>query len=311
MIRTLLACLLLPGLAHAATLKPFTTIEAAVVRLSDLFDGAEARPIGPAPAPGSRITVEAPQLAAIARMFGVDWRPSGPGDRAVLERAGRPITREDVMNRLRTLLQDAGAPQDSEIELPAFSTAPFPLGAPPTVDFSGTGFDPATGRFTTLLTVTAEGVSATQMRLSGRVQEMIELPVSRRALAANEVLTAADLHWSRLRVGLARGDVLRSPAQAEGQAVRRPIAAGQPIQLADIGRPILVTKGAPLVLTLEGPGIAVTAQGIANEPGGLNDRIHVTNPYSRAILEADITGAGQARVVPGSRPAVAQQVAVR
>ena len=156
------------------------------------------------------------------------------------------------------------------------------------------------------MSVLAEGVPPMQMRLSGRVQEMIELPVPRRALVPGEVVTAADLHWTRLRIGLARGEVVRASAQAEGQAVRRTVAAGQPIQLADLGRPIIVTKGAPLVLSLQGPGIALTAQGVANEAGGLGERIRVTNPYSRAVLEAEITGPGQARVVPGSRAGVSQ-----
>ena len=57
--------------ALAATLKPFGQLAEPVVRLSDLFDGVGAadRVIGPAPQPGGRITVEAPQLAAIARQF--------------------------------------------------------------------------------------------------------------------------------------------------------------------------------------------------------------------------------------------------
>jgi flagella basal body P-ring formation protein FlgA len=105
--------------------------------------------------------------------------------------------------------------------------------------------------------------------------------------------------------------VVRLAAQAEGQALRRAIQAGLPIQLGDLGRPIIVVKGQPLVLSLDGPGIALTAQGVANEAGGIGERIHVTNPYSRAVLEADITGPGQARVVPGSVPGNVRQVAAR
>lgn len=307
----LLAMCALPLAAHGATLKPFTTLDGAVVRLSDLFDGADSRPLGPAPAPGARISVEAPQLLAIARMFKVDWHPAGPGDRAVLERPGRALTKEDILGRLREALLEAGAPRDSDIDLPAFSTTPLPVGVPPAIDLSATEFDPATGRFTTMLQAVAEGMPAIQLRLSGRVQEMVSVPVLRRAMLPGEVVLAGDLQWTRLRVGLARGDVVRASGQAEGQALRRPVAAGQAIALADLGRPVLVTKGAPLVLSLDGPGLALTAQGIANEAGGLGERIHVTNPYTRAVLEADIIGPGQARVAPGVRPTTIQQVAVR
>jgi flagella basal body P-ring formation protein FlgA len=302
---------LLPGLAHAASLKPFTTLDSDTVRLSDLFDGCDARPLGPSPAPGARITVEAPQLTAIAHMFGVDWRPSGPGDRAVLERPGRILAKEDIMPSLRAALREAGAPDDSDVQLPAPSIAPLPANATPALDYTGLEFDAGSGRFTTLLHISSFGAPATEVRLSGRVQAMIELPVPRRTMAPGEVLTAADLQWTRLRIGLAHGEVVRLAAQAEGQALRRPLQAGMPIQLADLGRPIIVIKGQPLVLSLDGPGIALTAQAVANEPGGIGERIHVTNPYSRAVLEADITGPGQARVVPGSVPANVGKLAAR
>lgn len=302
----LACCWVLP--VQAATLKPYATLTAGVVRLSDLFDGADDRALGPAPAPGGRIVVEAAQLGAIARMFGVEWRANGPGDRSILERPGRSLSKEDVMAPLRATLEAAGAARDSEIELPSVTTPPLPLGALPALDFSGTSLDVPTGRFTTLLTVTAEGLPPVQLRLSGRVQEMVELPVAARPMMPGDVIRAADLHWSRMRIGLARGDLVRFPAQAEGQALRHALQSNQPIALADLGRPVIVAKGAPLVLELSGPGLQLTGQGVAAEPGGLGDRIHVINPYSRAVIEAEITGPGKARVTPG---AAAVQVAQR
>ncbi len=301
----LLVCCALP--ATAATLRPYTTLSGGVVHLSDLFEGAEARPLGPAPAPGGRIMVEAPQLAAIARMFGVDWRPAGPGDRAVLERPGRALSKDDVVAALRAVLEAAGAPRDCDIELPGFTTPPLPVGITPALEFEGTSLDAATGRFTTLLTAAIDGMAPVQVRLSGRVQEMVVLPVARRAMMPGEVVGAADLHWTRLRVGLARGELVRAPGQAEGQALRRPVQAGQPIHMADLGRPVVVVKGMPLVLSLEGPGLQVTAQGVATEPGGVGEVIKVSNPYSRAVIEAEVTGPGRARVVPRAGAQVASR----
>lgn len=301
---TLLALLAGAAAAQAGTvtLKPYTALDRAVVRLSDLFEGADDRPLGPGPAPGARILVEAPQLAAIARMFAVDWRPAGPGERAVLERPGRSLTREDLLAPLRALLEPLGAARDSDLELPGFITPPLPTGAPPSIGFSATEFDPATGRFTTLVTASADGLAPVQLRLSGRVQAMTELPVPRRALAAGEVITANDLQWMRLRAGIARGDVVRQVAQAEGQALRRPVQPGLPIAIADLGRPVVILKGAPLIVQLQSPGLELTAQAVAAEPGGLGERIRVINPYSRAVMEAEITGPGRARVLPAIRP---------
>ena len=303
-------CCAVPTLASAATLKTYTMLGDGVVHLSDLFDGADNRPIGPAPEPGHRITVEWRQLSAIARMFGVDWHPSGPGDRAILERPGRSLGKGDIIAPLRAVLTDAGAPRDSDIELPGFTTPMLPAGVTPSIDFSGTAYDAATGRFTTLLVATVEGVPPVQVRLSGRVEEMTELPVPRRAMMPGDVVGADDLQWSRIRAALAGGELVRTLAQAEGQALRHPVQPGQPIRLADLGRPVVVAKGAPLVLRFETPGLQVTAQGVANEPGGIGEQIRVINPYSRAIMEAVVTGPGQARIVP-MRPTGATQVAVR
>src|SRR5689334_10184716 len=84
----------LPMSAEAARLRPMTTLTSPMVRLSDLFDdaGPEAdRVLGPGPAPGGRIVVEAAQLGWIARQFGADWRPASPADRAILDRPGRVL----------------------------------------------------------------------------------------------------------------------------------------------------------------------------------------------------------------------------
>ena len=306
-----LICCLLPALASAATLKSYTVLSSSVVRLSDLFDGADDRPIGPAPEPGGHITVEWRQLSAIARMFHVDWHPGGSGDRARLERPGRSLGKSDVMASLRAMLNGVGAPQDSDIELPAFTTPLLPLESSPSIDFNNTSYDAASGRFTTLLVATMENMPPIQVRLSGRVQEMTELPVARRAMRPGDIVGVGDLQWARIKAALASNDLIRTPVQAEGQALRHAIQPGQPIRQADLGQPLVVSKGAPLLLQLNGPGLQITAQGVASEAGGVGEKIHVINPYSRAVMDAIVTGPGQARVVPTNRAGNGTQVAAR
>ena len=115
-MRALLVTLLLLSLrAEAASLRPLATIDASVVRLSDLFDDAGSgadRVLGAAPAPGSRLLIEAPQLAAIARQFGVDWRPASPADHLVIDRPGRVVPREAVLSALRAALTELGVGSD-------------------------------------------------------------------------------------------------------------------------------------------------------------------------------------------------------
>jgi flagella basal body P-ring formation protein FlgA len=308
----LMACsMALP--ASAATLKPFSTLSGGIVRLSDLWDGVTAdKPLGPAPAPGGRITVASAQLAAIARQFGVDWRPGSGGDRAVVERASRPLTKDDVRPPLLEALTAAGARADAELELGVFTAAPLPAEGEPQFTIQQLEYDATSGRFSAMLDVAAEGVPNAQVRLTGRLQEMVDLPVPRRRMMPGDVIGPDDLQWTRLRAGLTRGEFVRLPAQAVGQALKHAVSPNLPIPLADLGRPVVVSKGTPMSLTLDSPGLSLTAQGVATGPGGIGDHIQVLNPLARMTVEAEITAAGQARVIPGTaRPATNGLVAAR
>ena len=299
-LTVILACCALP--AGAATLRPFATLSGPVVTLADIWDGGGDRALGPAPAPGARITVEARQLEAIARQFGVDWRPGSAGDRVVLDRPGRALGRDDVMAPLRAALTAAGAPRDGELELPGFTAPMVGLGAAASAEVAQLEFDGGTGRFTALVSVVADGAPAAQMRLSGRMLEMTELPMPRRRMMPGDVVGAGDLEWVRLRAGQAKGDVVRAMRDAVGLALRHAVQPGQPILLVDLGRPMVVQKGTPMLLALDSPGIQLTAQGVAMEAAGLGEPVHVLNPASRVVVEAEVTGPGRARVLPGTSP---------
>jgi flagella basal body P-ring formation protein FlgA len=291
--------------AYGASLRPISTLEGASVRLSDLFDDAGpvgTRVLGSAPAPGTRITIEAPQLAAIARQFGVEWRPGSPGDHVVLERPGRLLPRDEVMAALRQALIGVGAPDDSDIELPGF-VAPLVAAeghAQSTID--QLDYDAGTGRFTAQLAVTAETMATLRMRLSGTVLEMAELPVPVRRLAAGSLVQPGDLKLARVRSGAAKGEVLRNAADAAGLALRHQAQPGQPIPMAELARPPAVLKGARVTMLLQSPGLTLLAQGQALEAGGIGDHIQVLNPSSRAIVDAEIVAADRVRVSPGSTP---------
>ena len=299
-LAALLACCAFP--VGAATLRPFATLSGPVVTLADIWDGGGDRALGPSPAPGARITVEARQLEAIARQFGVDWRPGSAGDRVVLDRPGRALGRDDVMGPLRTALAAAGAPRDGDLDLPGFTAPMVGLNAATSAEVSQLDFDGDSGRFTALVNVVADGAPAAQMRLSGRMLEMTELPVPRRRMMPGDVVRLDDLEWIRLRAAQAKGDVVRAMRDAVGQALRHAVQPGQPILLVDLGRPVVVQKGTPMVLALDSPGIQLTAQGVAMEPAGLGELVHVLNPASRVVVEAEVTGPGHGRVMPGTSP---------
>jgi flagellar basal body P-ring formation protein FlgA len=302
---TALAICLGAANADAATLRSMTTLHAAVVRLSDLFDEAGAnadRVLGPGPGAGGRIVVESAQLGAIAHQFGVDWRPASSGDRAVLDRPGRPLRREDALDAVKSALVGAGASPDCDVELPGFTPPLVPFEADPRPVVSDMDYDPAAGRFSAVLSISGAAMEPIHMRLAGRVDDTVDIPVATTRLSAGNVLRAEDVHIARVHTTQIRSEVVRRSDDAIGMQLKRPLAAGQPLAVSELMRPSMVQKGAGVTMLLDSPGITLSAQGQALESGAIGERIHVLNPVSRAVIEAEVIGPDRVRVAPNAMP---------
>ncbi len=83
---------------------------------------------------------------------------------------------------------------------------------------------------------------------------------------------------------------------------KRQIAGGAPLGVTELMRPSMVQKGATVLMMLDSPGIALTAQGQAMEAGAIGERIRILNPVSRAVVEAEVTGPDRVRVAPSALP---------
>jgi flagella basal body P-ring formation protein FlgA len=303
----MLATLAPPGAAHAASLRPMGQLAGPMVRLSDLFDGIGAHAdtvLGPSPAPGGRIIVEAAQAAAIAREFGIDWHPGTGAEYAVLERPGQPVAREMVTAALRAAVKNAGADADAELEITGFNPPMIPPGAAAQAAVTQLDWDRTSGRFTALLSVTAAGMQPANLRISGRALPTEEVVVPLRRIASGEMVQPGDLTVARVRAMLVRGDVLMSPAQSAGLSARRALPPGMPVAVADLIKPTVVRQRASVIIELNTPGMTLTAQGTALDAGAMGDHVKVLNPNSRAVMDAEVIGEGRVRVAPGSTPLV-------
>lgn len=308
-MRTLvLLWLLLPIIAHAAILRPITELRGPVIRLSDLFDDlgtAPDRPLGTAPSPGGRLVVEAPQLAAIARQFAVAWKPASNADRIVLERPGRPLARGPVMLAVRAALNAAGVGDDCEITLDGFAYPLVPADGDAVPLVSQLVHDKDSGKFTAVLSVAADGMEPVHIRITGRADAMLLLPLASGRLNAGTVLQAKDLRLGRVRTSLVQSDVAEQLAEAYGKELRHSVQAGQPLKRADLAPPALVLKGHSIQMTLRSSGLTLIGQGQALDSAGLGEHVKVLNPVSQAVLDAEVTGVGQVRIDPDSTPIVA------
>ncbi len=306
-MRWVLAFLLLASAARAelAILRPHAVVEEATIRLSDLFDNAgphAERAVGPAPAPGRRVVVEPAQLLAIARAHGVAWRPLTGSDAVVVERPGRAISREEVVDLLRADLSRLGVDAAAELELPGFRPPMVPVAAFAQVALESPSYDVATNRFAATLVVVADGTPTQRVRIAGRAVATAAVAVATRRLGMGETVRPSDVRLVRTRVERVRPGLAADPAQVVGQAMRRPVAEGIAFALNDVMPPAVIEKNGTVTMLLEGPGLSLTAQGRALEAASLGAVVSVMNLSSRQVVEAQAIGPGRVRVTFGSAP---------
>ena len=307
-MRRTFAAVLIPlclvgGSSKAALLRPYTEVLSGTIRLADLFDALGDTPdrvLGRAPAPGEKIVVEAPQLAAIARDFGVDWRPESGSERAVLQRKGQAVSAAAIRVCLMEALRQAGAPVDGDVVIPAFEPPMVGAGAVPHMEVTQASYDAGSGHFTALLTLAQSDGDAPSLRLTGQVVSMRDGATLTRRLALGSVISADDVAPAHIRAAALHGQVALLPAQAVGLSLKHDVAPGQPLTSADLMRPTLVERGSSVRMTLDSAGIALAAIGVALEAGGLGERIRVQNPTSHAVVLGEITGSGVVRVSPAT-----------
>ncbi len=287
--------------AAAALLRPFSQITGPTVHLADLFDQLGSTPdrvLGRAPLPGGRIVVNAPQLAAIARDFDVDWRPASGSEQSVIERRGDTLPRAAILSALHDALVDAGAPADIEILAPDLQEILVPAGTLVQPVISQASYDERNERFTALITVAAPEMESRQIRLSGNAFAMVQTAVATHRLSHGSLLQAADITQKRVRASLLHGAAPLAPQAGVGLTLRRDVAAGQPVTPAELVKTSIVQRGDRVRMTLQSEGLSLSAQGIASQAGALGDRIRVENPVSHRLVDAEIIGPGEVSVAP-------------
>lgn len=119
-----------------------------------------------------------------------------------------------------------------------------------------------------------------------------------RSITAGEVVQPADLVWSK--AAAAPSDTPSDPDLVIGQAAKRPLRAGAVVLARDVGVAQIVKPGEIVTVTYDNDGITLSLQGKAMTAGGVGETIGVQNASSKKIIQAVVTGPGEAMVGPGA-----------
>ena len=216
------------------------TVTSANVRLGDLFAGhpmGEDRIVMRAPAPGQRTVVTAEQLAALARNYGLEWRPTDAMDRAVIYRAGQTISPGDILAAIRAELTLKGLPENYGLRpagvLPTL-TAPMDAASPITVRESV--YDAATKGFSAVVEV----AGPQYIQLRGVALPTLTVPVLKADATRTQVITEAMIEQREVPENEMKGDFITDATLLIGKSPRGMVRAGRPIRNGEVARMTLV-----------------------------------------------------------------------
>ncbi|MCR5879070.1 flagellar basal body P-ring formation chaperone FlgA [Phenylobacterium sp. J367] len=152
----------------------------------------------------------------------------------------------------------------------------------------------------------AEGVKRILVRgpaqgpaaIAGAPAGNVEVLTYARSLAAGEIVQPQDLVFAKMAA--APADAATDAEQVIGLAARRPLRAGAAVQARDVAAAQVVKPGELITVTYEDTGISLAMQAKALAGGAAGEPISVQNPASKKILQAVVTGPGQAVVGPAA-----------
>ncbi len=280
------------------SLNNHVVIEDGVIRLGDVFQGTGKyadRVIAYSPRPGSRSVFDARWLKRVALAFKLNWRPSSAAERIVVERDSQIITKSEIETILHERLVAEGGDANARVALANRSfRLHLPVGEDYLLGIEQITYDNASGRFSAIM---AWGNGKDERRrVTGRLERMTEVPVLTKRMMRGDIIRKDDVEWLELPQARLSRNAITDLDRLLGMAAKRAIAAGKPISEGDVRRPLSVNKGDSITMVLSTPIMRLTTKGTALEAGAKGDTIRITNTQTRTVVEAVVTGPGQARV---------------
>jgi flagella basal body P-ring formation protein FlgA len=276
-------------------LKPEAIVSGEIVRIGDLVENAgdaAGVPIFRAPDLGESGSVPAGRIAEAVLQYGIAILDIRGLTDVLVTRASHTLTPEDLQARIAKAL--AGRQPNTTVGnlTVNFDSEVRTIHVEPGTDLriARLTFEPRSGRFDVLFE--RPGRTRSVIRFTGTYAETFEAAVLVRALAAGEVVRAADVAISRRPKAEFTANVVTNADQMVGLAPRRAMRAGQVLRQSDLSKPQVIARNDTVTITLEMPGIVLSMSGKALEAGAKGDLIGVLNVQSKRAIHATVAGPG-------------------
>jgi len=150
--------------------------------------------------------------------------------------------------------------------------------------------------FTATMEIPYGNGDSKRISLTGRVLEIIRVPVLNRRVKAGNVIREINIDWIELEARRVRDSFVTDAESLIGQQVVRTLIAGKPVRTRNVRSQFLVAKGSLATLTLKTNRMLLTVRVLAMGDGGMGETIRVLNARPKKTIEGIVTGAGHITV---------------
>jgi flagella basal body P-ring formation protein FlgA len=175
---------------------------------------------------------------------------------------------------------------------------------PVAMDVATLEADAANQRFTATLSFMTEASlerPAQQLGsidVSGRYEEMVEVPVVKFRLSSGDIIREEDVEWQKLPSARVKREAVLETAELVGKSVVRGLTPGRPVMGDEIQQPPVVLRRSPVRIRYQSNNLSIQAVGTAMQDGAMGDKIKVRNDDSGIEVAARVVARGQVEVMP-------------
>lgn len=223
---------------------------------------------------------------------------SGP-ERISVRREGQVIARAEIQEAVADLLRAQLPWSPEQIQALEVSVSEETISLPQgelRYQVGGLRAPVRSGTLSLPVTLQVNGEPRRRIWVKARIQATQPVVVTRVALERGRIIGPGDLVLEERPAEGIPQDALADPEEALGKQVKRALEANAIVRVGLVERPILVRRGAPVVILVETPHLKITALGEALQHGAQGDRIRVLNRASKKEVLARVVDGHTAQV---------------
>jgi len=209
------------------------------------------------------------------------------------------ITYGQARENIALALERQQAGENIRVSLPRKDEEIMVSGRTPiTAEIDKLTYDTKSHTWQAMIYFTADGKPLPPASLTGRYDEMVDIPTLKHRIGSGEIITADDIEMQPYKRQRLREETVTDADQLIGKAPKRTISANRPIRQREVVAPSVVSKGETVAVIYKNNAMEIRTLGEALQDGGQGDIIRIRNQDSHATIQAQIVDKGLARILP-------------